>query len=153
MINTALIQEQIAMFNRLAEKTLQTNHRWQFEQIRDQWLEILAAVEQQGNQEPVTYVEQISKGCRLSGVITCMAYPISGHEQPLYASPVQPAAEKTGWQPISTAKPNVRILTCLDDGKTICAGELFEAEDGTAWKGRATHWMPLPSPPKQESDR
>jgi hypothetical protein len=37
--------------------------------------------------EPVTYIEPISKGCRLSGVITCMAYPISGHEQPLYASP------------------------------------------------------------------
>lgn len=79
----------------------------------------------------------------------------------LAASPIPSVA---GWQPIETApKDGSHIILARfgDEYFEISGGEWNlhpkEGEDGLngfeAWLSHPTHWMPLPSPPKQEGAR
>lgn len=60
------------------------------------------------------------------------------------------------WQPISTVPINTRVLVYAPSSKYVKVFEATAYPDGqffdpvyTEWDGGgATHWMPLPSPPK-----
>lgn len=98
-INTSLIQEQIdvlfydihkwSRIRDLCQTTVQLEGAKEtikrLEELRDQWLEILAAVEQQGNQEPPSNVT-VHPICR-----DCKSRNIAYTTHVDYTSPVQPA--------------------------------------------------------------
>jgi hypothetical protein len=64
-----------------------------------------------------------------------------------------------GWQPIETAPEEEDILICklYDDGSSRIEIAQREGEDWYALHdivmADPTHWMPLPTPPRQQSDK
>jgi len=74
-------------------------------------------------------------------------------------------SDTVGWRPIETAPRDGRhILLYERENDSVCEGRYvtdacrwFErnAHPTDAWDGeiyRPTHWMPLPSPPKESDD-
>lgn len=95
MINTALIQEQIDSANRNSQhfrKNAMTSEADKYQRLADDWQAILSAVEQQGKQEPVVELREEVDDAGSHEYFECFTHIPVGTK--LYASPVQPAAEK-----------------------------------------------------------
>lgn len=55
-------------------------------------------------------------------------------------------AEPAGWQPIDTAPQNEKVLLACDGGIVIGMWRHYRIHNAPKF----THWMPLPTPPKEE---
>lgn len=62
------------------------------------------------------------------------------------------AAAKEGWQPIETAPRDIEVLlgwwTTWPDRQWKMSSDLAGSTKGGWLHGQATHWQPLPEPPK-----